>query len=57
MDMSLFDQPTDDIKASRGRRTHNNKKSYISEDASDLRKKANRREKPRDRIIEDDDDE
>ena len=34
----------------------NNKKSYNSEDASDLRKKANRRKKPRDRIIEDEED-
>jgi hypothetical protein len=52
MDMSLFDQTTDDIKSARGKRDHRNKSGHNPEDVSDLRKKANRREKPRTRSFE-----
>ena len=53
MDMSLFDQ-TQDIKSTRGKRDHRNKSGRNPEDVSDLRKKANRREKPRDHRFEED---
>jgi hypothetical protein len=51
MDMSLFDQ-TEDLKASRGKRDHRNKNNFNSEDTSDLRRKANRRDKPRQRSFD-----
>lgn len=50
MDMSLFDSQ-DDIKQSRGKRDHRKKREYNPEDTSDLRKKANKRDKPRDRNV------
>lgn len=51
MDMSLFDSQ-DDIKQIRGKRDHHKKREYHPEDSSDLRKKANRREKPRNRTVD-----
>ena len=57
MDMSLFDQATQDIKSARGVRDHRNKTGRNPEDVSDLRKKANRRERPRDRSFDEGDDE
>lgn len=56
MDMSLFDAK-DDIKSTRGKRDHRNKSVHNPEDVNDLRKKANRRETPRQRQfdVEDDD--
>ncbi len=56
MDMSLFDQ-TQDIKSTRGKRDHRNKSGRNPEDVSDLRKKANRREKPRERAVDIEDEE
>ena len=55
MDMHLFDKPIDNIKDVKGKRNHQNKKSFSSDLANDLRKKANRREKPRERIEYDED--
>ncbi len=51
MDMSIFDQQElNDLKSSRGKRDHRNKKeSHNPEDVSDLRKKANRKNPPRQR--------
>lgn len=50
MDMSIFDTQENDIKSSRGKRDHRNKnENHNPEDVNDLRKKANRREKPRNR--------
>jgi len=58
MDMSLFDQNPDDLKASRGKRDHHNKKSYPGQEFDiDLRKKANRRDRPRQRHFDPDGDE
>jgi hypothetical protein len=58
MDMSLFDQDKDNIKATLGKRDHRNKReSHNPEDVSDLRKKANKREKPRQRIFNPEDEE
>lgn len=56
MDMSLFDAQ-DDIKSARGKRDHRNKNARNPEDVSDLRKKANRRETPRQRHFDIEDDE
>lgn len=53
MDMSLFDTQ-DDIKSARGKRDHRNKNVRNPEDVSDLRKKANRRDKPRPTSFEED---
>ena len=48
MDMSLFDEAQEDLKLIRGKRDHRNKRQRdSSEDVSDLRKKANRKSKPR----------
>ena len=53
MDMSLFDS-NNEIKSTLGRRDHRNKRYKNPEDVSDLKKKANKRHKPRERIIEED---
>ena len=54
----MFDQQENELKGSRGKRDHRNKKaSHNPEDVSDLRKKANRREKPRNRQLDPEDEE
>ena len=47
----------DDIKSARGKRDHRNKSGRNPEDVSDLRKKANRREAPRQRHFDLEDEE
>jgi len=47
MDMSLFDQNKDDLKSTRSKRDHRNKGEYYPAEVNNLRKKANRRDKPR----------
>lgn len=57
--MSIFDQQENDLKSSRGKRDHRNKKanSHNPEDVSDLRKKANRKNPPRQRQFNPEDEE
>ncbi len=42
MDMSLFDQPAEDLKAMRGKRDHRNKSMVDNEDMRSLKKSARR---------------
>ena len=56
MDMSLFDEA--DIKITQAKRDHRNKNtSHNPEDVKDLRKKANRRDKPQQHQFDIEDDE
>lgn len=58
MDMTFFDEQENDLKNSRGKRDHRNKKaSHNPEDVSDLRKKANKRSIPRNKFSPPEDEE
>lgn len=57
MDMSLFDQTENDIKSARGKRDHRNKDLDRSSDDFKSLRKANRRDRPRERYSDDGDDE
>jgi hypothetical protein len=57
MDMSLFDEAAQDIKSARGVRDHRNKDQDRGSDDFKSLRKANRREKPRARQFDMEDDE